>query len=275
MIRQEVGPVSPRAEVISLSIRRKKIPELADFFEVSCAPVRFWIHRFNAYGPAGLYDQERSGRPRKVTPEVKEDTHKESYLATFWMVEMLVSAVSNRLKVTLSLGALRGALHQLGLRWGRPRLRMPNKADPEKAQKQWAIAKTVVEAPQNAAILYGDEPRIQLLPLIRVMWHWAGQQIRVPTPGTNVTRILFGALNIRTGQWAHLLRERIFKEDLVAFLEHLLIVYPGGPIILMVDNFSSRTARLVREWLEKHARLQSYYLPRYCSHLNPIEGIWL
>jgi transposase len=283
MTRQEVGRVSQRAEMILLSVRRKVVPEIADIFEVNHATVRFWIHRFNAYGPEGLYDQERSGRPRKVSQGVKEtivemvqdDPQKEGYLATFWTVAMLVAALTNKLKVTLSSSALRGTLHQIGLRWGRPRLGMPAKVDPEKAQKQWAIAKAVVEAPLDAAILYADECRIQLLPLVRAMWHWAGQQIRIPTPGTNVTRVLFGALNIRMGQWTYLVREHMRKEDVIAFLEHLLIVYPSGPIILIVDNFSSHTAHLVREWLENHSRLQLYYLPKYCSHLNPVEDIWL
>jgi transposase len=149
------------------------------------------------------------------------------------------------------------------------------KVDPEKAQKQWAIVKAVVEAPVEAAILYADEARVQLLPLVRAMWHWAGQQIRIPTPGTNVTRALFGALNIRSGQWTYLVRHHLRKEDFVAFLEHLLVAYPGIPIILIVDNYSSHTAHLVREWLQEHPRLQLYYLPKYCSHLNPVEGIWL
>jgi transposase len=283
MTRQEVGRVSRRAQMILLSIRRKTVPEIADVLDVCCATVRFWMDRFNQEGPSGLYDRERSGRPRKVSNKVKDavvqmlqgDPQKEGYWATFWTVAMLVLAVANRMKVTVSPSALREALHQLGLRWGRPRLGMPDKVDPEKAQKQWAIVKAVVAAPPEAAILYADESRVQLLPLIRAMWHWVGQQIRIPTPGTNVTRTLFGALNIRTGQWTYLIRERMRKEDFVAFLEHLLLVYPNGPIILIVDNYSSHTAHLVRNWLEIYPRLQLFYLPKYCSHLNPVERIWL
>lgn len=283
MTRQEVGRVSQRAQMIFLSVRRKTVPEIADIFEVHCATVRFWVRQFNAHGPAGLYDQEHSGRPPQVTEEVKDtivqmvqdDPQNEGYLPTFWTVAMLVLALTNKLKVTLSPSALRGMLHQIGLCWGRPRLGMPTKVDPEKAQKQWGIVKAVVEAPPDAAILYADESRIQLLPLIRAMWHWVGQQIRIPTPGTNVTRVLFGALNIRTGQWTYLIRKRMFKEDFITFLEHLLLVYPGVPIILIVDNFSSHTAHLVHQWLESHPRLQLYYLPKYCSHLNPVEHIWL
>lgn len=283
MIRQEVGRVSQRAHMVLLSVRRETVPEIADIFAVSQATVRFWLKRFNAHGPAGLYDKERSGRPGKCTSKVEDavvemvqdDPQKEGYLSTFWTVATLVLALSNKLGVTLSLTTLREALHRIGLRWGRPRLRMPDKVDPEKTQKQWAIAKAVVEAPADAAIVYADESRVQLLPLIRGMWHWAGQQIRIPTPGTNVARVVFGALNIRTGQWAYLIREHVRKEDFIAFLEHLLIVYPSGPIILIVDNFSSHKAHLVREWLAQHPRLQLCYLPTYCSHLNPVENIWL
>lgn len=283
MVRQEVGRVSQRAQMILLSARRKKVPEIADTFDVCLPTVRFWIRRFDDSGPDGLYDRPRSGRPRKITDEVRgmvvqlmqEDPQQEGYLATFWTVAMLALALTRKLTVTLSLSALRETLHQLGLRWGRPRLAMPAKVDPEKAQKQWKIAKAAVEAPPEAAILYADESRIQLLPLIRAMWHWAGRQVRVPTPGSNTTRALFGALNIRTGQWTYLIRERIRKEDFVAFLEYLLLVYPSHPIILIVDNYSSHTAHLVRDWLEAHPRLQLYYLPKYCSHLNPVEDIWL
>ena len=283
MVRQEVGRVSQRAQMILLSARRKKVPEIADTFDVCLPTVRFWIRRFDDFGPDGLYDRPRSGRPRKVTDEIRDmvgqlmqqDPQAEGNLATFWTVAMLALALTRKLSVTLSLSTLRGTLHQLGLRWGRPRLTMPVKVDPDKAQKQWKIAKAAVEAPPEAAILYADESRVQLLPLIRAMWHWAGQQVRVPTPGSNKTRALFGAVNIRTGKWTYLVRERIRKEDFVAFLEHLLVVYPKHPILLIVDNYSSHTAHLVRDWLEAHPRLQSYFLPTYCSHLNPVEDIWL
>ena len=65
------------------------------------------------------------------------------------------------------------------------------------------------------------------------------------------------------------------KEDFIAFLEHLLTVYVEVPIILIVDNYSSHTAYLVRDWLALHPQLQRYYLPKYCSDLNPVENIWL
>jgi transposase len=197
------------------------------------------------------------------------------YLATCWTVAMLSLALLHRLGVQLSSSALRRTLQHLGLRWRRPRLTMPPQGDPEKARKQWLMAKAVVEVGPEAAILYADESRLHLLPLRRAMWQWAGQQVRGPTPGTNSTRALCGALHSRTGRWVYLVRERMRTADFLAFLEHLLVAYPTGPILLIVDNFSRHTAHAGTAWLPAHPRWHLRYLPKYCSHLNPVERIWL
>jgi transposase len=282
MTRQEIGRVAQRAQMVLLSAQRRAVPEIASIFAVEYKTVRKWLRRFDAAGPVGLYDEPRSGRPRKLTASVRakliemvqQDPEQSGYRATFWTVAMLVLALTDKLRVQLSLSSIRQALHQAKLAWGRPRLAMPDKTDPQKAAKQWALAQAVIEAGPNAAVLYVDESRLQLLPLLRSMWHWVGEQIRVPTPGTNVTRALFGALNIRSGQWTYLVREHMAKEDFIAFLEHLLTIY-SGPIILIVDNYSSHTAGVVKTWLAEQPRLQLFYLPTYCSHLNPVENIWL
>ena len=113
---------------------------------------------------------------------------------------------------------------------------MPLKTDPQKREKPWAIVKAVVDAGPEAVVLYEDESRVPTLPLIRAMWHWIGQQPRVPTPGSNTARAIFGALNIRTGQGSYRIRAHLSKEDFIAFLEHLLVVYPTQTILVSVDN---------------------------------------
>ena len=70
MTRQEIGRVSQRAQMILLSGQRRTVPEIAVIFGSSRATVRFWIRQFEADGPAALYDDPRSGRPRKVTPQI-------------------------------------------------------------------------------------------------------------------------------------------------------------------------------------------------------------
>jgi transposase len=283
MIRQEVGRVSQRAHMVVLSAQRRTVPEIARLFAVSRATVRFWLRRFAALGTLGLYDEVRSGRPPKASETtetdlvrlITADPSEHGYLATFWTVSMLVLAVVRKAGVQLGESTVRGLLHHLGVRWGRPRLAMPRKVDPDKAAKQWAMVQAVVEAEPTTAILYADESRVQLLPLVRAMWHWAGQQLRIPTPGTNVTRAVFGALNATTGQWTYQIRDRMKAPDFLAFLEHLLETYPDVAILLIVDNYGNHTAHLVREWLVEHPRIRLLFLPKYCSHLNPVEPIWL
>ena len=285
MTRQEVGRVAQRAQMVLLSAQRRGVPEIAALFEVSRATVRYWLRQFDATGPGGLRDEPRSGRPRKVTPRVEEtlatwlgqDPQQvdPAYLATFWTAAMLLLGLGARLQLALSPTTLRAALHRLGLRWRRPRLAMPRKVDPEKAAKQWRIVAAVLAAGPEAAVLYADESRVQTLPLVRAMWSWVGQQWRIPTPGSNTARAIFGALEIRTGRWTYLVRERMRTEDFLTFLERLLTVYPAHPSILIVDNYSSHTAKEVRDWLAEHPRLQLHFLPTHCSHLNPVERIWL
>jgi len=281
--RREVGHVSERIHFVLLSDRDYSPPEIAHLFGYCEDVVRHWLKQYLDFGLEGLYDEPRSGRPPKADPLVEETIQKtimrgdpadHEIVRTFWTVAPLAFHLALTLGVVLQPSAVRQTLHRLGLRWGRPRLAMPDKKDPESAAQQWAIAKAAVEAGPEDHILYADETDIQLLPLIRAMWHWVGQQIRIPTPGTNVKRSLFGALNIRTGRWVYSVFERKTKESFVAFLELLLEAYPAGQIILIVDNFSSHKAHLVRQWLATHPRVQIFYLPTYASNLNSVERIW-
>src|SRR5438874_588862 len=157
-------PRGHRAPMVLLSAQRRAAPEIAALFEVSRATVRLWVRQFDAGGPAGLRDEPRSGRPRKVTPQVEGELATwlardpqqadPTYLATFWTVAMLLLTASSRLQLALAPTTLRTALHRLGLRRRRPRLAMPRKTDPEKAANQGRTAGPVLVAGRGAAILY-------------------------------------------------------------------------------------------------------------------------
>ena len=143
MTRQEVGRVAQRAQMILLSAQQRTVPEIARIFDVEYKTVRKWMRRFNVAGPAGLYDEPRSGRPHKLTEAVRDklvemiqqDPEQSGYLATFWTVAMLVLALAEQVRVHLSPSTVRQALHQARLAWARPRLTMPRKTDPQKAAK--------------------------------------------------------------------------------------------------------------------------------------------
>jgi transposase len=201
--------VRPRAQLILLSAPRHPVPEVATLFDMSRATGRFGVRRFDRHGPAGLSDDPRSGRPRPVTPQVvatlvtmRQDAPRhEGDLATCWTVAMLRWALLHRLGVQLRLRAVRRPLQALGWRGRRPRLTLPTTGAPAGTRKQGLMAKALVEAGPAAASWYAEASRLHRLPLLRALWQWAGPPLRRPTPGTNGTRAVFGALNLRPGRW--------------------------------------------------------------------------
>ena len=70
----------------------------------------------------------------------------------------------------------------------------------------WWLCEQLLRAPKEAVILCMDECDIHLLPVLRSMWMLRGQQAKVPTPGLNRKRSVFGALELdnggESGRWA-------------------------------------------------------------------------
>jgi transposase len=279
--RTEVGRVSERVRMVLLSDRRYTVPQIAAIFECGEATVRGWLGRFDAEGVAGLYDRPRAGRPRKADAVAQETIRREleatpaaaGYSFGFWTVVTLGTHLAQRLHLSLSRSTLRRVLGTLGYRWRRPRHRLP--VDPAAAAKMLALCRCLVRAPDDAVILCQDECDLHLLPVLRAMWMRRGQQVRVPSPGTNRKRAIFGALEWETGQWVYTITERKRAVEFLAFLDQVLAQYPGRPVLMVVDNASIHTAKIVTAWVTDHPRLQLLFLPTYSGHAeNPVEKIW-
>jgi transposase len=285
--RRAVGRVSMRAQMVLLSARGYSVPQIAEIFEVGEDVVRTWLHRFQQDGPDGLADRPRPGRPPKdplarhiVDGQASTPPFCSGLVQTCWTVGLLTAFLAARFRLLLSASSVRRYLKLMGWRWRRPRLAPAThapghqkKRDPAAAAKLAAIAAALAT---SATVLYLDECELQLLPIVRAMW-MKGTRVRIPTPGQNAKRVLFGALDARTGVLMYLVRERKRAVDFVAFLDQLAWRYPRGPVVLVVDNVITHDARLVRGWLAcpEHTRFQVRWLPKYAAHeANPIERIW-
>lgn len=74
VIRDEVGRVSQRAQMVLLSDQGYTCPEIGRVLHVSTGRVRYWLRGFNARGVEGLYREPWGSRARKIarqnaTPE--------------------------------------------------------------------------------------------------------------------------------------------------------------------------------------------------------------
>jgi len=285
--RRAVGRVSQRAHMVLLSARGYTVEQIAEIFGVGEDVVRKWLHRYERSGPVGLDDRPRPGRPPKdrlarqiVDAQASNPPCNNGLVQGSWTVGLLAAFLAARFRLMLSPASVRRYLHQAGWRWARPRLapatqapRGQRKEDPATALKLALIDQAVASA---ATLLYLDECDLHLLPVIRACW-MKGPRLRVPTPGQNAKRALFGALNARTGQVHHLVRPRKRAAQFVEFLEALAAAYPTGEVVLVLDNLITHDAKLVRAWLARpeHARFRFLWLPKYSAHEhNPIERVW-
>jgi len=285
--RRAVGRVSQRAHMVLLSGRGYTVEQIAEIFGVGEDVVRKWLHRYERQGPLGLDDRPRPGRPPRdrlarhiVDAQASNPPCNNGLVQGCWTVGLLAAFLATRFGLVLSPASVRRYLHQAGWRWARPRLapathapRGQRKEDPAAVLKLALIGQAITSA---ATLLYLDECDLHLLPVIRACW-MQGPRLRVPTPGQNAKRALFGALNARTGRLHHLVRPRKRAAQFVEFLEALAAAYPVGKVILVLDNVITHDAKLVRAWLARpeHARFRFLWLPKYSAHqYNPIERVW-
>lgn len=285
--RRAVGRVSQRAHMALLSARGYSVSQIAQVFDCGHDVVRQWLHRYCERGAAGLEDLARSGRPPKdrlatsiIDAQASQPPTCAGYVQTCWTAPLLAAFLAVRFGVALSTSRVRHYLHATGWRWARPRLApatyapaQQRKHDPAAPFKLALIAQALVDV---ATVLYLDECDLHLLPVVRAMW-MKGPRLRIPTPGQNAKRAFFGALDARTGAVHHLVRPKKLAVHFVEFLDHLAQAYPGGEVVLVLDNVITHDAKVVRHWLAQpaHARFRLLWLPKYSAHeYNPIERVW-
>ena len=273
--------------MVLLSGRGYTVQRIAEIFDCGEDVVRQWLHRYRAGGEAGLEDLPRTGRPPKdrlaaqiVDTQMDQPPTCSGHVQTCWTVGLLATFLATRFRLVLSPSRVRQLLHQMGWRWARPRLapathapRGQRKEDPATALKLALIARALASA---ATVLYLDECELALLPVVRAMW-MKGPRVRIPTPGQNVKRAFFGALDARTGALHYAVHPKKLAGHFVAFLEQLAVAYPTGAVVLVLDNVITHDAKVVRAWLARpeHARFRVLWLPKYSAHEhNPIERVW-
>jgi transposase len=279
--RREVGRVSERIHFVLLSNQGYSAPQIGNLFAYDEETVRTWLNRYQHQGLAGLYDQPRSGRPAKerllkaiVEAQISQGPACFGYVAACWTVLLLAGHLTRRFGVAVSPATVRRAVKAIGYRWRRPRLAPARKIDPDKSQKLAKIQAVLQNVSDQVHILFEDESDMHLMPVLRAMW-MRGRQRRIPTPGNNQKIHLFGALDIHTGLWHYLVRSTKRSSDFIDLLEQLLVVYPTGTIMMIVDSASIHTSKLTQKWLDQHPRVQVLYLPKYiAADLNPVEKVW-
>jgi len=281
MTQQAIGRIAMRAQMILLSSQGYSVPQIKDIQQTSDVTVYTWIKRFDAEGPAGLYDRPRSGRPPKLDEEteqvitnvVSQSPTELGYNFTFWTVPLLTAHLYEQFEKQVCSETVRQTLSRLGFRWRRPRWAAPN--DPlEAAQQMRVISDAIFRADEKTVILLQDESIFKRLPPLRQMWMRLGQQVRIPTPAQNGYFALYGSLELFSGACFHAFFDKTNSENTVTYLDGLAERYPARKIFLIWDHASYHLSGRINAWLDEHPNFTVFYLPKRSPQLNPVEALW-
>lgn len=122
-------------------------------------------------------------------------------------------------------------------------------------------------------MLAEDETNLLLFPPLRASWARRGEPARVPITGRNARRVIFGALNLRTGCRLLLVRDQQRAGDFQAFLSMVHQHYRGWRVTMVLDEDSSHTARRSRDLAEVY-QIKLLWLPKRSPHFNPMDHLW-
>src|SRR5262249_26135000 len=109
----------------------------------------------------------------------------------------------------------------------------------KKQRLRWRIR----HLPLRSVVLAEDETDLLLFPPLRSAWSLRGQPQAVLLSGRNARRVVFGAMNLRTGRRLLLPREHQRAADFQAFLRVVHSCYRGWHVALLLDEDPSHTAK--------------------------------
>jgi transposase len=262
-----------RARIVLLSADGLAKQEIAGRVGVTRPVVDKWRARYAERGMAGLYDEDRPGRPATVdqsriitatlTPPPKR------LGVTHWSSRLLAA------RLGLHHATVAAAWKSYGVKpWKAETFKFST--DPELEAKVVDIIGLYLAPPENAVVLCIDE-KSQIQALNRT------QQVLPMQPGhaeqrthdyvRNGTTTLFAALEVATGQLTGQCKQRHRHQEFLAFLKHVARIYPDRELHLVMDNYATHKRAEVKAWLAANPRIHVHFTPTSGSWLNLVE-VW-
>ena len=184
-----------------------------------------------------------------------------------WTVPLLQEVLEIATEQWVSDDTLRRALDRLNYVWKRPRYDLD--PDPEREKKTAASAGKFGLAAASV-MLAQDETDLLLFPPLRTAWSKRGEDAKVWLSGRNARRVIFGAMNLRTGTRLFVPRKKAHG-DFQAFLGEVRSHYWGWHVAMLLDEDPSHTAKAS---LREAEGMTLLWLPKRSPKLNPMDTLW-
>jgi len=269
--------LAQRARIVLLAADGVSNTAIADKVGVTRQTVIVWRDRYERRGLAGLADEPRSGRPRRVD-------HRAIVAATLKPPPKKLGVThwsSRLLAVRLGVGnaTVARAWRDYGVQpWRSQTFKFST--DPELVAKVTDVVGLYLAPPENAIVLCVDEKsQIQALDRTQKM---LPMQPGFPERRTHDyvrhgTTTLFAALEVATGKVTAAVKPRHRHQEFLAFLKQIARAYPdetdGTELHLVMGNYAAHKRVEIRDWLAANPRIHVHFTPTSGSWLNLVE-VW-
>ena len=269
--------LAKRARIVLLSADGVPQTQIAELVGVSRPTVRSWRRRYERSGIAGLSDEKRLGRPRRIDhAKIVSETLKpppKKLGVTHWSSRLLAA------RLGIDNTTVARAWRDYGVQpWRSETFKFST--DPELVAKVTDVVGLYLAPPENAIVLCVDEKsQIQALDRTQKM---LPMQPGFPERRTHDyvrhgTTTLFAALEVATGKVTAAVKPRHRHQEFLTFLKQVDKAYPddgsGTELHLVMDNYAAHKRAEVRQWLAANPRIQVHFTPTSGSWLNLVE-VW-
>lgn len=271
--RKTAQGLARRAQIVLAAAEGLQNKAIVARLGIDANTVSKWRRRFAERRCDGLYDEPRSGAPRKIGDDAIAETIRKTLEetppdATHWSLRSMARATGyapstiHRLWKAFALQPHRSETFKLS-------------TDPLFVEKVRDIVGLYMAPPERALVLCVDEKsQIQALdrsqPLLPMR---PGQpERRTHDYKRHGTTSLFAALDVATGTVIGRCYPRHRAREFLSFLRAIDANVPDGlDVHLVMDNYATHKTPAIRAWLAKRPHWHVHLTPTGASWINQVE----
>lgn len=274
-----------RIDAVRAVMNGEPVDVVARVCKVPRRTIFLWLAKYRQGGLKNLKEGDRSGRPRKVTPEIMNwiyyaislgDPRQYKLPFCLWTLNNLRTILKREFNLELSKSSVCRLLAHLGLSPQRPIYRS-YKQDPKKLERY--LKKTFPELRRiakrlGAEIYFIDESAVRSDHHSGTTWGPIGETPVVEDSGDRFGIKLISAVSPRGDMRFQMIEGRMNSDKFIEFLKKLRSD-AGKPIIVIADNASYHKSKKVMGFAENsNQEITLELLPVYAPELNPDEQVW-
>lgn len=255
-----------RGHAVLLNAAGTTINEIAAIYRTHRTTVAQWITDWEQLGIVGLFDQQRPGRRKKLTPAEQERALvllEANPRSAKKAVELLGQETGKR----ISVATLKRLARSMRLTWKRIKKSIKHKRDEAAFRQAQEEIKALQKQEQQGEIVlyYGDESGFSLEPVVPYAWQPKGQTLAVPCAKSNRLNVL--GFMTKANQFESFIMEgRVDTQVVVACLDEFSSTLKKTTW-LVIDNAPQHTSKLFKSrlpvWEERGLFIK--FLPPYYS----------